>query len=482
MPIQCKFHPTQAAHWQCDRCHTPLCPHCINRREKEQKSPGTYLYFCPKCNKEARWLGAGNIIDPFWKRLVKFFIYPFYPRPLYLMLIFSFIILICTEHPGILSITIVALLHCAILLYSFAALKHTAKGNLTPPPLNKSTLSDDIALVFKQLGIYLLIGLAVFFTMGKIGVLPGIAILILSLLGLPAMVILLVTTGSLIQAVNPMMFVPLATRIGWGYLLMYLFLILLGGAPQALAGWLVPLLPPRSLPFIFSYAKFYYMLISYHLMGYVLMQYHMEIGYSIDQDAFRETDAVTVAEPEDPDERTLHEVELLLRGGDVEAAIALIKDGRNPEAMRSLELSVLYMKMLKLKKMATALNEHLFVHLRLLVDNGEKAGSLKLYGACLRKDAAFLPSPEILFKLAGWLYGDGKVKPALSIFSRLVASHPDSPVTAQAHLRMAQIYNDRLFKPKKALEILDNAIEDFSNDEIVNRLKAYRASMQSAAL
>ncbi len=482
MPIQCKFHPTQAAHWQCDKCLVPLCPHCIDRREKGPQFPNMYLYFCPKCNKESRWLGAGNIIEPFWKRLVKFFIYPFHPRPLALMVIISFILLICTEHPGIISLLVTALAYCSMLLYSFAALKHTASGNLTPPPLNKTTLFDDIALVFKQLGMYVLIGVAFFFIAAKFGLLPGFGILIISLLGLPAMVILLVTTGSLLQAVNPVMFVPLAARIGWGYLLMYLFLILLGGAPQALAGWIVPILPSRSIPFLFSYAKFFYMLISYHLMGYVLMQYHMEIGYSINQDAFRETDAMTVVEPEDVDERTLHEVELLLREGEVEAAIAIIKDERNPASMQSVELSELYLKMLKLKKMGPELNAHMGVHLRLLVDKNDKAGSLRLYKVCLQKDAGFLPAPEILFKLAGWLYGEGKVKPSLSVFNRLAASHPNSPVTARAHLRMAQIYNDRLFEPDKALEILNTALENSSNDEIADRMRAYRASMQAETL
>ena len=138
--------------------------------------------------------------------------------------------------------------------------------------------------------------------------------------------------------------------------------------------------------------------------------------------------------------------------------------------------------MLKLKKMGRELSDHLSVHLRLLVDKDDKVGSLKLYRMCMQKDAAFLPAPEILLKLAGWLYGEGKIKPSLSIFNRLVTSHPDSPVSARAHLRMAQIYNDRLFEPEKALEILNSAIESFSNDEIADRMRAYRASMQTASL
>jgi len=241
-----------------------------------------------------------------------------------------------------------------MLLYSFAALKGTAHGDLTPPPLNQSTLSDDFGLVLKQVGIYVIIGMAFFFTTAKLGMFFGIIVLVVALLGLPAMVILLVTTGSLIQAVNPMMFIPLASRIGWGYLLMYLFLILLGGAPQALAGQIAAVVPVAAMPLLATAAKFYYMLISYHMMGYVLMQYHMEIGYTIDQEDFRESDA-SAGEPVavSGDDRALQEVGLMLRSGEVEDAIDRIHAHTGNHAMKSMELSRLYLKMLKLKNVWT---------------------------------------------------------------------------------------------------------------------------------
>jgi len=48
--------------------------------------------------------------------------------------------------------------------------------------------------------------------------------LIVVIMSIPAMIIIFVTTESLINAINPMLFIPLAIRIGWGYLLMYFFL------------------------------------------------------------------------------------------------------------------------------------------------------------------------------------------------------------------------------------------------------------------
>jgi len=49
-----------------------------------------------------------------------------------------------------------------ILKYSFAALKSTANGKLIPPKVNLQTISDDFEVVFKQIGIYVIIGFAFF--------------------------------------------------------------------------------------------------------------------------------------------------------------------------------------------------------------------------------------------------------------------------------------------------------------------------------
>ena len=85
MKSYCKYHPTRPAHWHCDQCDTPRCPECIETRDMGGYRQGEKLHMCPQCNLPLRWLGVENIIDPFWKRLPKFFLYPFSPRPLLLM-------------------------------------------------------------------------------------------------------------------------------------------------------------------------------------------------------------------------------------------------------------------------------------------------------------------------------------------------------------------------------------------------------------
>jgi len=478
MTIHCKNHPTQAAQWQCGNCLEVMCPQCIDRREKGYQFPNQFLYFCAKCNREARWMGAGNIVDPFWKRLPRFFTYPLHSRPLILLGVFCVITIIGMLTPGIVSLFLMLMSYCVMLLYSFAALRQTAQGNLTPPPLNSSTLSNDFGLVLKQVGIYVIIGVAVFFTIANLGIFFGILVLVVALLGLPAMVILLVTTGSLIQAVNPMMFIPLASRIGSGYLLMYLFLILLGGAPQALAGQIASMVPTAVMPLLSTAAKFYYMLISYHLMGYVLMQYHMEIGYTIDEEKFRESE-ILAGEPvaTGGDEKALQDVSLMLRSGEVEEAIDHIQAFSQNQTMKSMELSQLYLKMLKLKKRSKLLVAHLPVHLGILAGENKKNEVLAVYLSPLfQKKGGSLPA-ETRFKIAGWLNEKGKDQKALDVLQEIIDEDKQLALIPKAHFRMAQILNDRMLEPRKANVILEDAIDKYPESTIIDQMKTYKSHL-----
>lgn len=451
-----------------------LCPQCIARREQGDHLQRQYIHLCPKCSVEAVWLGAGNIVAPFWRRLPRFFTYPLHPRPLTLVAVFCIVAAMAGNDPGLFGFLLAGLSYCVMLLYSFAALRGTANGDLTPPPLNRDTLFGDVGLVVKQLGIYVILALVFFLSTAQMGIFVGGVVLVVALLGLPAMVILLVTTGSLLQAVNPLMFVPLAVRIGWGYLLMYLFLILLGGAPQALAGRIVAVIPAGMMPWLATAAKFYYMLISYHLMGYVLLQYHMDIGYTIDQENFRESDAaVAVPQALTGDEKILQDVGLMLRSGDVEDAIAQIQRHGASDAMQSLELSTLYMKMLRLKKMGKAMAAHLPVHLGLLATENRKQEALSLYlSPMAQKSDPALP-PETRFKMAGWLNETGRTKAALAAYERVAEDAEDGVLPPKAQFRMAQILNDRLMRPDRARDILEDAITRFPDSDMVGQMRAY---------
>ena len=128
----------------------------------------------------------------------------------------------------------------------------------------------------------------------------AIAFAIAALFFVPSMIILLVTTGSLFHAINPVVFVGLAFRIGWAYFLMNFFLILLGSAPAYLAQYVIRFLPPDLHLMLFGFAKSFYTIVSYHLMGYVILQYHEKIGYKVDYEDFSDPGCREISSPKNP--------------------------------------------------------------------------------------------------------------------------------------------------------------------------------------
>jgi tetratricopeptide (TPR) repeat protein len=292
------------------------------------------------------------------------------------------------------------------------------------------------------------------------------------------MIILLVTTNSLFHALNPFIFTRLTFRIGWGYLLMYLFLFLLGCAPSIAAQFIVKLLP-NGLHIIFvSMAQIYYTIISYHLMGYVMLQYHNEVGYEIEYNDFKERgvdDAESVQT--DAGALILKEINPLIKDGNYEDAIALIKEKTHGTEITDVELSNRYYALLKMTNRNSRMLEHGINHLKLVIKDKKRNEALKIYLECMKIDPKFLPSAKSLFKIGEWLNETGRVKEAIKTYNQLIKGYPENDLVPKSYFRAAQILNDRMMKPEKAVKILNGLIKKYPGNEIVPQIENYLASM-----
>ena len=150
----CSYHPTKAAHFHCPKCGADFCPDCISRREREVYGTKKQFFFCPKCNIPAETLSAGSFVVPFWTRLPKFFVYPLHPKPLLLIALLSFAAMLLSWLP------FVNLILWGILIkYCYAVLTNTARGNLRPPDLSYDVIWQDFGQAFKQIGLFLIVGI-----------------------------------------------------------------------------------------------------------------------------------------------------------------------------------------------------------------------------------------------------------------------------------------------------------------------------------
>ncbi len=481
MTQYCHQHPTRPAHWHCAKCNMDYCAACAVKREKSASHGGDVMHLCPKCMVTAQWIAAANLIEPFWKRLPKFFSYPFSLRPVSLILVLTIITLFFSGQGAINSL-MRTIIWGVLLKYAYAVLKRTAQGNLIPPGIDAKTLSEDFTQVFKQLGLFFTIGFAFFIIAQQMGIWVGALFLIVAILSIPAMIIILVTTDSLLNAINPILFINLALRIGWGYLLMYFFLILLASAPAILAQHAFSFLPETLTFFIFTLAQNYYTIISYHLMGYVILQYHQEIGYSVHFEDFRFDGEPSAKQQEEKKEsRILDQVNFLMKDGNHDEALVLMRQEKERNGLDDAELSEYYYKLLKMKNLTEELMPHAKDHLELLIRGNHKEQSCQVYAESMSLDAQFSPTPSALFKLGGWFNENGKSREAIGVFNRLLKSYPDDPLIPKALFRAAQIYNDRLMNPEKAEKILQGLLKKYPGHDFAPQIEKYLQQIKPGA-
>ena len=407
----------------------------------------------------------------------RIFSYPISGHPLILMAAMAVFGMLFSG-PGLINALLKGLMWLLVIKYSFESLKATASGNLKAPPINGKTISDDFGKVFKQGGIYAAIFILFGVLSAKVGILVGLVFLVTALFFVPSMIILLVTSGSLMHALNPVVFVGLSVRIGWAYFLMNFFLILLGSAPAYLAQYIIRFLPPDLQILLFGFAKSFYTIISYHLMGYVILQYHEKIGYHVDYEDFQDPGAVQYESAEaDPDAAVLREVAPLIQDGRLDEAIDVIKKYTEQQPIHGMELSERYYNLLKMRNRNSELLLYGIKHLDVLTGQNQKNKALAVFSECRKLDGEFLPAADSLLKLAGWLNETGKTKAAIAAYNLIVKSYPDSPLLPKAYFRIAQIFHDRLMSADKAKKVLSAIKKKYPDHEIMPHVDNFLARL-----
>lgn len=481
MPLTCDRHPTSPAWWRCPRCHKNLCPRCISKRPIGHFQEGM-LYFCPRCNVEAKVQELSQVISPFWERLHKFFVYPLASVQSVGIILALSLLSTIFNRGGLFSLLIKFILWSVMVKYSYESLRRTAQGFFKPPPLSEKVLVEDYDIVFKQIVLYIVLFCILIFVVIPAGPFFTFLYILFCGLGLPSMLTILIINSSLIQAINPVMVVGLITRIGWSYFLLLLFLLLLSGAPAALSFAFIQHLPENLQLFLNILASNYYTLITYHMVGYVILQYHHRIGYpveletilaSIYPDGVGESETSVSRENQNRNADLVNEIGLLIQEGELDKAIAKIEQRVEIMEIDDLELSQRYVGLLKMREQRQKLLNYAPHHLELVVKSGSKNKAIELYSECLRLDKSFAPHALVLFKIASWLNESDRNKEAIIALNALIKGHPKDPLVPKAYYRAALIFNECLKNESKAKQILNGLIRKFPDHEITTFAKNY---------
>lgn len=462
--VTCKYHVKTPARWACEPCQINFCIDCI-----DSPAPGK-LPRCPVCDRNLTSLGSGNLVTPYWHRLGQMFIYPLYPTPLVFMLVVLGLGYGFANIPiPIFNLLLLLILLVVVAKYAYVVLQDTAQGHLVPLPIGSETLTDDIILPFKQMALMFAFGSINFTIYDMFG--PGIALIayVVILLALPASTMVLAMEQSFFKALNPALVVLVINRIGLPYFFMVGLLYLLTLAAEILQDLLLHMVTPGVASLLLIFTTMYLFLVMFHLMGYVLYQYHDELGYSVEVEAEAH---VPVGKQE-------------IASPEMRATEILIAEGKNQEAALRLEQIIQTTpgnieareRLLKLQRLLGENAQHLRQgqdYISYLFHENKIGMATKVYQECLTYDKEFRPArPNERVEIARMLRNNGQAKTAVALLGNLHAEFPTFDGIPAAYLMVAKMLCEQFSDDNKAKQILQFVLKYYPNHAIAAEAQEY---------
>ncbi|QKT03914.1 hypothetical protein HUS23_08835 [Ectothiorhodospiraceae bacterium 2226] len=473
--LYCKYHRDVPGRHRCGRCGIVYCRQCVTGDAAEPR--------CPVCTDALASLGIGNTIQPFWQRLPRIFAYPATPGVLGYLAVLS-LISIFMGLPLVGLVVALAVTY-AILKYGYVILESTAQGNLTPEHVTLKHLDSGNHLPLKQIGVFAVMIMAV---VAIAHFVPPLALpaWLFFLLAIPASVIVLATTESFVEAINPLRLAAVMHQIGWSYLVLYAFLILLSVSSGVAQEILANAIPVWLFLMVGTFVGGYFMLIMFHLMGYVVYQYHEQLGYEGVREfeaepagagAAPSTPAASPAAAPSPSAALLQAVDILLAEGKTAEA----KQRLAAEVRRSNEpaLHARYHKLLLTLGDKDALAKHARRYVALLMQRKERAKAVDVYAAVARRVPGFaVEDPQATFALGTAAAELGRPDVALRALSGYAGRFPDSEHIPAAYFLAAKLLCEHKNDCRQARQILRSLAGRFPGHAMAEQFRQYLAFVE----
>ncbi|NIJ79728.1 hypothetical protein [Xanthomonas cannabis] len=384
---------------------------------------------------------------PFWTRIPAIATYPLRGSALYALIALT----LCSALlvlPGILKLLVMGVLGMATYTYAFDILRHTADGQADAPRLGYNSFDSAVLrLILLAIALGIVIGAAAVVA-GPFGLTIAY---VATLLLLPGMLISLAIDGSLRRALNPAVSIDMAMRIGWPYLAAYGLLYVIQGSGTAAAFIALTYLPPIVREATTLVASIWALFASFHLMGYLVYQYHEALGYT--------PNGGDVQERADPDQRLLDEAEHHVREGHTDEAFQAVRGAVRSRAV-SLAVHELYQRLLRQHHRSDELREHTRHYINRLLQERQERRALALQREALDSDAAFTPLlPEQATLLAERAKVAGQFQLATDGLLAAIAAWPRDPMLPSWSLDAGLMLAERFGRDDQARALLQHATE-----------------------
>ncbi len=306
----CKYHPLVPATYRCEHCDIEFCDHCVDEGNNNQYKR------CFTCGRELESLGARYNAEPFWRRLQESFHYPLNTGTIILIIGMACLAVVVSFLPF--AIIWHLMLVGAFMKYCFSCLEKTAKGSFRSPDITAAY--DGGFIIALQL-----IAMVVIIAGATIGINIWLGVGMATLFGgivmccIPAILINFALTENILDAINPLRIIYLISAIGLPYGLLLGLMMVMMGSVSVISQLLGDNLSFLNIVLQFS-AFNYYIIVAFHIMGYMIFQYQGQLGFiAQDDNKKRKHNRSDI-------DRLLVKIEIFVKEGEYDEAISLFHD------------------------------------------------------------------------------------------------------------------------------------------------------------
>lgn len=400
------------------------------------------------------------IITPFWNRVPKLFRYGLHKYPLILAGVL-FAVSLLFGGPFLNLILLVVALK-----YGVECLKLTMEGDFIPPRISGETINSNFGLALKLIFVFFLYIFLLSGVVGALGPLLGIPLYVVGVLLIPAVVIAFVVSEEISYSLNPANWWHIASAIGWPYLSMAAFLFLIDIINSQVIGYLVNLFPNALVPPLFVAVNVYFTVVTFHLLGYVVLQYHENLGYH--PSALAEN-----SEVKRPDPFMSPQLRQYLQEENVPGAInelrALIDN--NP---KELELRRRLYVYLKLNGEIDQLRDYAPLYFNRLAENDRFTDATTVYQESVARGIPFAPDyPGDYLPVMQELRRRHAGRQAVQLAQGFHKRYPNDAHTPEVYLALARILSEELQRDDLALQALHFIVKGFPDHHLISQVKQF---------
>ena len=404
---------------------------------------------------------------PFWHRLRQITLYPFRGAAFYSLLALTLASLLGLV--PVIGWVVSLLVWVGAYKYAFEILRATADGRMEAPEV---VLDLDDGVVSRPIGMQLFFIALIVLAMWLGGPVIGLATIALVAFLQPGCVMSLAIDGSLSHALNPATPLGVVSRIGWPYLAVFGLLFVIQASMFTAAAWLAGVMPPVLADLAVTAVAFWALFAAFHLMGYLVYQYHEVLGYV-------PSGADALPGRHTPDADLLEEAQGYVRDGQLGTALELLRGETRSRAV-SLVTHDLFHRLLRQNGDTAALTEHAGQYLNQLMLERQDRRALGLLRECLDTDPDFVPlqiEHAVQLVERARLAGQGQL--ASDVLLSLLRAHPRHPDAPRWGLDAALLMADRMDRDAEARALLEQAQERCEDEELQAKIEAALMALQA---